>query len=151
MEPRQDRTLWGHEQRRVMGDLACNRATVTALRRLHCREPRSARQAARVEPSWMWRSYGVDLRTGQTSEIGILKAEHLGLRWSRCSVREQGLKDTVLLGLSARYEGIFWPRDGSGRAVRVCRLIERLVVNLWSGRKGCRYRPGALGKEALEA
>lgn len=44
MESRQDRKLWGHEQRRVMDDLGCIRATVTALLRLHCREPRSARQ-----------------------------------------------------------------------------------------------------------
>ena len=33
---------------------------------------------------------------------------------------------------------------------QVCRLVERLVVNLRSGRKGCRYRSAALGKEALE-
>ena len=75
----------------------------------------------------------------------------LGLRWSGCGVREQGLRDTALLGLSARHEGISWPRDGSGRAVQVCGLIERLAVNSWGGRKGCGYRPGASGKEALEA
>ena len=150
-ESRQDRKLWGREQRRVVDDLACSRATVTALLRSHCREPRSARQGVRVEPSWMWRLYGVDLRTGQISEIGSLKAEHLGLRWSGCSVREQGLRDSALLGLRARYEGISWPRDGSSWAVQVCRLMERLVVNSWSGRKGCGYRPGASGKEALEA
>ena len=44
MESRQDRKLWIHEQRRVMDDLAFNRATVTALLRIHCREPRSSRQ-----------------------------------------------------------------------------------------------------------
>ena len=44
MASRQDRKLWGHEQRRVMDDLAFNRATVTALLRIHCREPRSSRQ-----------------------------------------------------------------------------------------------------------
>lgn len=91
------------------------------------------------------------MRTGQLSEIGILKAKHSGLRWSRCSVREPGLRDTALLGLSAWYEGVSWPRDGSGRAVQMSRLIERLVVSSWSGRKGCGYWSGALGKEALEA
>lgn len=44
MESRQDRKLWIHEQRRVMDDLAFNRATVAALLRIHCREPRSSRQ-----------------------------------------------------------------------------------------------------------
>ena len=44
MESRQDKKLWGREQRRVGDDSACSGATVTAPPRSHCREPRSARQ-----------------------------------------------------------------------------------------------------------
>ena len=78
MESRQDRKLWGHEQRRVMGDLAFNRATMTAVLRTHCREPRPSRQrdegSAVMDVVIVQR--GLECWSGVS---GILRVERLGL------------------------------------------------------------------------
>lgn len=87
MESRQDRKLWGHEQGRVTADLALNGATVAALLRMHCREPRSSRQRddGQVVMDVVVLGRGLENRSGfrgRHFEGGAPRG--LTVKWMRC-------------------------------------------------------------------